>query len=462
MTDTSTILHNLGLEKLSAMQEAFVEACGSEANGRDLILLSPTGTGKTLAYLLGAYLKGEKLFGSLHDNEQTEAEWKGPKMVVVVPGRELAQQSEDVLKRMKCGLRSVCLIGGHATAEETKRMVAVRPHIVFATPGRLNDHLTRGTVKAENVKLFVIDEYDKCLDMGFADEMAAVRRQLPQKLRTWLVSATRSESDFARFVDTAKALTVDFATTAEQMRRTTHEVVLAPTKDKLETLARLLSLIGREEEGAPTIVFVSYRESVDRVYNFLKDLKFYVERYHGGMEQRDRERALYKFRCGGSNVLVATDLAARGLDIAEVRCVVHYHLPADETVMAHRNGRSTRWDNVGRVFTILGPEEHLPDFVSPDGNSLEEINVNDIAVCPMRPQWSTIYIGRGKKEKLSKGDIAGFLCKKGGLRGDDLGRIDVMPHCAYVAVKRDKIRGMLRAVAGEKIKGLKTIIEEMR
>ena len=212
--------------------------------------------------------------------------------------------------------------------------------------------------------------------------------------------------------------------------------------------------------GEPTIVFVSYRESVERVYKYLKQEHFFAEKYHGGMEQRDRERALYKFRSGGSNVLVSTDLAARGLDIAEVKHIVHYHIPTDEAAFEHRNGRSTRWENRGASYVILGPEEPLPDFSGiPDAEIMEIVHSEKT---PTVPEWTTLYIGRGKKEKVSKGDVLGFLCKKGGLKGCDIGRIDIEAHCSYVAIRRNKTKSVLRAISGEKIKDMKTIIEPMR
>ena len=234
-------------------------------------------------------------------------------------------------------------------------------------------------------------------------------------------------------------------------------LVRSEKKDKLESLARLLTLI----KGEPTIVFVSYRESVERVGKWLREQGFTVEMYHGGMEQEWRERALYKFRSGAANVLVSTDLAARGLDIPEVRAIVHYHLPMKEEDYTHRNGRTARWDAEGVVYWLLGPTEQLPAFVNAEQIEEESI-ANVMQICPVQPRYATIYIGRGKRDKLSKGDVLGFLCKKGGLRADEIGRIDIGSHYAYVSVLRKQLRTVLRQVSGEKIKGMKTLIEEMR
>lgn len=439
MHDIQQIIDRLGVEHLSEMQNQLLTVATSSS--QNVILLSPTGTGKTLAYLLSLYMT-------------ISADCPEVQAVIVVPSRELALQSDELLRRMKTEIRSLCLIGGHATADETRSLREIKPQIVFATPGRLNDHLQRGSINVAKVAQFIIDEFDKCLDLGFADEMMSIRRQLPQVLRTWLISATNDESRFAEYLDLSHTARVDY-TQQSADNRIEYFVVKSPVKDKLETLGQLLTSL----KGAPTIVFVSHRESAERVTVYLKSEKFYAEKYHGGLEQRDRERSLYKFRSGGSNVLVATDLAARGLDVVEVRNVVHYHLPADAVAFEHRNGRSTRWDNRGSSYFIIGPEEELPPFLPTDCPVIDDLDHRPIS--PTAPQWVTVYIGRGKRDKLSKGDVAGFFCKKGGLRGDDIGRIDVGPHYAYLAIKRSKARAALRAIAGEKIKGMKTLIEEM-
>lgn len=441
MQDVLSIIRNVGIDSLSPMQEHLLKV--SESGVRDIVLLSPTGSGKTLAYLLSSL----KSIDSLNNAIQA---------VVILPSRELAMQSDALLKRMKTGVRSLCLVGGHSTTEEMRRIRDLSPHVVFATPGRLNYYLENKAFDTDGVALFVIDEYDKCLDLGFSDEMKSIRGRLPKQLKIWLISATNNTSEFAQYIDLEQAAFVDYTKTEEDHERITNFVIESPVKDKLETLAKLLTYI----KGEPTIVFVSYRESADRICAYLKQMRFFVEKYHGGMEQRDRERSLYRFRSGGCNVLVATDLAARGLDIVEVRCIVHYHLPMDEVAFEHRNGRSTRWENSGEAYAIVGPEEAVPAFLS--SSQQLDVDINGLGVSPTAPLWATLYIGRGKKDKLSKGDVVGFFCKKGGLKATDIGTIDVGPHYAYVAVKRNRLKSMLKAIAGEKIKDMKTIIEEMK
>ncbi len=441
MTDTERILSAMGFSALTPMQTAMGEA----GRGRGAVaLLSPTGSGKTLAYLLPLAAAVDSAADTLQ-------------AVVITPTRELAAQSEETLRRMKTPLRSVTLHGGRPAMDEHRRLREVKPQVVFATPGRLNDHLAKGNISGAGVRTLVMDEFDKCLELGFQAEMEQAVAQFPRTERQWLLSATDAEEIPAFMHRLAPRFErLDFLSGAASPReRTTVYSVPSPKKDKLGTLGALLTHI----KGEAAIVFVSYRESAERVGKWLRGEGFTAEIYHGGMEQEHRERALYKFRCGAANVLVCTDLAARGLDIPEVRAVIHYHLPAKEEDYTHRNGRTARWDADGAVYLIVGPEETLPAFAD-DAETLAL--PQDARLRPTPPRYASVYIGRGKRDKLSKGDVLGFLCKKGGLRSEDLGRIDVHPHCAYASVLRQNLAPALRAVAGEKIKGMKTIVEEMR
>lgn len=443
--DLQQILQHVGAESLTPMQQ---EAYFRGLRGDSFVLLSPTGSGKTLAYLLPLC-------------ERCNAAADVLQSVVIVPSRELAAQSEAFFLRMKTPLRSFCCHGGRSAMDEHRKLREICPQILFATPGRLLDHLGKGNIDGKNVCMLVIDEFDKCLELGFREEMAQVAAALPHVGQIVLTSATDTVDipGFIRSIAPSAAGgfgRIDFLSQTDVAgSRICFSIVPSPCKDKLETLARLLSAIGEEQ----TIVFVAHRESADRVGSYLKKAGFYAEVYHGGMEQEHRERALYKFRCGAAGALVATDLAARGLDIPEVGAVVHYHLPADEAAFLHRSGRTARWQAHGSVYLIVGPGETVPPYLPPD------TPVCDVArqrVQPALPAWRPLYIGRGKRDKLSKSDIVGFLCKKGGLRAAQVGRIDVFARHAYAAVERHSLRALLQSIAGEKIKGMKTLIEEMK
>ena len=216
-------------------------------------------------------------------------------------------------------------------------------------------------------------------------------------------------------------------------------------------------------DGTRTIVFCNYRDSVERVAAYLHEQHIVHAVYHGGLEQDQRQRALYRFRNGSVSILVSTDLASRGLDIPDVRHIVHYHLPLGEEASIHRTGRTARWDADGNTYYILGPGEPAPAYLAAgDAPAPVTYTLPDIPRRPAPPEWETLYIGKGKKDKLSKTDIAGFLYKKGHLTNVDVGRIDIQEHYSYVAVRRTRVRQLLALVSGEKIKGMKTIIDRAR
>lgn len=441
MTNEKTILAALGYDTLAPMQEAMHEACGGEGG---VVLLSPTGSGKTLAYLLPLV-------------ECIDVQSATLQAVVIVPTRELAVQSEDLLKRMQTGVRALSLYGGRPAMQEHRTIREVKPQVVFVTPGRLTDHLSKENLNGFGVRLLVVDEFDKCLELGFHEEMERALSHLPAIERLWLMSATDAE-EIPAFVSRVmpRCRRLDFLGAGEKLAsRVQVFEVKSPLKDKLECAGRLLTYL----DGTPAIIFVNHRESVERVGTWLAGKGFAVAAYHGGMEQEQRERTLYKFRNGSANVLVSTDLAARGLDIADVGAVIHYHLPLKEEEYTHRNGRTARWNAGGKVYLLIGPEEHLPLFAS----QVQELALSDDApIRPAAPRYATLYIGRGKRDKLSRADVLGFLCKKGGLRSADIGRIDVGAHAAYAAVLRTQVKSVLQQVAGEKIKGMKTLIEEAK
>jgi superfamily II DNA/RNA helicase len=445
--DIQKILTKLHISELNEMQQHAAEAIlGSDG---DVVLLSPTGTGKTLAYLL-------PLVQNLTPTPQGEGNLVAPQALVITPGRELALQSHQVLQSMGCGLRSTACYGGRAAMDEHKVLKEVRPQIVFGTPGRLNDHLDKENISRYGIRWLVIDEFDKCLEMGFQGEMQKLIKSLPGLERRILLSATNAE-EIPQFVNMSKKGTlIDFLPEEEQTsERVTLYEVHSPKKDKLDTLRQLLLGFGDES----SIVFLNYRESVERVNSYLVEQGFTTSCFHGGLEQRQREDALYRFSNGSANVLVSTDLASRGLDIPNIQNIVHYHLPESEESYIHRVGRTARWDAQGRSFFILNDAEHIPDYV--EGDVEEYVATESQQTEPAQPKMATIYIGKGKKDKISKGDIVGFLCKSGGLKADEIGRIDVKDRYSYAAVRREKLRQVLQQTRGEKIKGIKTIVENV-
>lgn len=442
--DISQLIAKAGITS-NGMQTATIDAVQNGSG--DVIVLSSTGTGKTLAYLLPVAA-------------QTDTTSTTLQTLVVVPGRELALQSDTVLKSIGSGIRSMAVYGGRPTMDEHRLLRQQRPQIIFGTPGRINDHIAKGNIDVQRLAFLVIDEFDKCLDMGFQQEIETLLHSIPVKTRRILLSATQPEKMEATMNDYSsghKITTLDFRPDDDVATdRIKVLAVHSEEKDKLPALAQLLGQIGQES----SVVFLNYRDAVERVTNYLLEQGFSAIAYHGALEQKEREEHLYLFANHSVNTLVSTNLGSRGIDIPDINNIIHYHLPESEQDYIHRIGRTARWDKTGRTFFLLGPEETLPEYVDAD---VEDYNLSDHAdEAPTLPPMVTIYIGKGKKDKISKGDIVGFLCKCGGLQSKDIGRIDVYDNYAYVAVARLQAPKMLKKVKGQKIKGQKTIVEVHR
>lgn len=427
-------LLNLKIAELNAMQQSAVEHCREAQN---MVLLSPTGTGKTLAYLLPLLERLEPV--------------SGVQALVVVPSRELAKQVNDVWRTMAPVYRMVALYGGRPVQEESAALLNSAPAVVVGTPGRLIDHLKQGNLVSEACRLLVIDEFDKCLEMGFHEEMSELITLLPNLSSRFLLSATDAD-EIPEFSGAADVVKLNFGERSEQpAERTAFYKITTTPEARLQRLYELLCALS----GEPAIVFCNFRETVEEVRSFLAKGRLLVAAYHGALEQKERELALYRFSSGCSNILVSTDLAARGLDIKDVKHVVHFQRPMTADIFTHRNGRTARWEADGSVYMLSYHEHTLPEFVPKD---IKEYRFAKRVSLPDLPQWNALYVGKGKRDKISRGDIAGFLMKKGGLRSDEVGPIMVFERYSYVAVRRNRVRELLAKVSGEKIKGLKTII----
>lgn len=438
--DIEATLRRLKIDDLNAMQREVVVAMFRTEG--DIVVLSPTGSGKTLAYLL-------PLAQQISAAEALTA-------VVIVPSRELARQSEQVMSTMGCHLRSTALHGGRPTMDEHRLLRQTKPQIVFATPGRLNDHIDKGNIDVATVRWLVIDEFDKCLAMGFREEMTRAVQRMTALRRRVLLSATEAR-EIPTFVGSRQVTRVDYLPADRQApERVSISLVRSPQKDKLDTVERLLLTLGEQS----TIVFVNYRDSVERVNTHLRRRGYTTSMLHGGMDQRQREDNLYRFSNGSANILVSTDLASRGLDIPDVDNIVHCHMPTDHDSYIHRTGRTARWDKTGQTFFVLAPDESLPEYVTSPVSTITLPAPPTHAAVP-QPRMATVYIGKGKKDKISRGDILGFLCKQASLPGSRIGRIDVRERYSYAAVERDALPQVL-AASPAKVKGVKTVVEEVR
>lgn len=423
----------LGIEELNEMQRRML-AAGTE--GRDLILLSPTGTGKTLAFILPVLKMLRPSTGRVQ-------------AVVIAPSRELVMQIAGVLQKIGAGMKTTPLYGGHKFEDEENSLKA-GCDIVVATPGRLLDHLKRRTFDALPTRILVLDEFDKSLELGFEEEMRKISNRLKNVSHMIMTSATRADV-LPEFLKLNNPLTLDYLGENRNLRgRIRVHRVDADSKDKLESLRVLIDNIWADgEAGERAIVFVNHRESGERVAAYLEKQGYPAVLYHGAMDQRDRESAVARFNSGSRPILVATDLAARGLDIREVKSVIHYHQPLSPEAYTHRNGRTARVDADGDVYVLIGPEESVKDYIETDDTRWLDPEKTAGPV----PRVETLYIGAGKKEKLSKGDILGFLVKQCGLEPSQIGAIDVRDHYSLTAVRDADMAKLLAAAKAGKIKG---------
>ena len=431
------VLSNLKIEALNAMQIASIEAMHKN---EDVILLSSTGSGKTIAFLLPLL-------------QELKKEIKQIQAILIVPSRELALQIETVFKSMGTDLKVTCCYGGHLRETEENNLVEP-PALLIGTPGRLADHLRRGNIQPDSIKTLILDEFDKSLELGFHEEMSFIIQSLKSLKKRILTSATES-IDIPSFIGITNPHYLNFLNDQPNENLLTIQKLISDGKDKLDTLFQLICSLGNRS----MIIFCNHREAVERTSEWLKNKGLVTVFYHGAMEQQERDNALGKFRNGTSNILITTDLASRGLDIPNIRYIIHYHLPLSEEIFIHRNGRTARMDASGTVIIILSPEEKLPAYVS---EKVESLTLPDSSELPEKPKWSTLFIAAGKKDKVNKIDIVGFLSKKGQLKMEDIGLIDVKDFFSFVAVRKSKVGNTLELIKNEKIKNKKIRIEIAR
>jgi len=426
--DQSDILKKLGIT-LNPMQE---EASLTIHTAPEAIILSPTGTGKTIAFLLPV------LAELIPENPEIQA-------LILVPSRELAIQIEQVMREMGTGYKVNAVYGGRKIAKDREDLQHP-PTVLIGTPGRVADHIRRGTITTRSIHVLVLDEFDKSLEVGFEGEMKEILEALPSVQKKVLTSATQGVQ-IPDFVNITNPLTVNYL--HEDSVQITIKAIVSPEKDKLETLGQAL----RHLRGQPGIVFCSFRDAVQRVSNHLSEVGIAHDCFHGGMEQRDRERSLIKFRNGTHQLLLATDLAARGIDIPEIKFIIHYHLPLKREEFTHRNGRTARMHREGTAYVLHWVDEELPDFI-PD---METENIID-APLPDPTPWTTIFVSGGRQDKISKGDIAGLFFKQGKLERAQVGNIELKADCAFVAVATEVVEDLIPLVNNTRLKRKKVRI----
>ena len=434
---SNNILLNLGIETLNEMQEVAQDAI---LNDNNVLLLSPTGSGKTLAFLL-------PIFEMLQENVTSV------QCLILVPSRELGLQIEQVWKKMGTSYKVNVCYGGHSIDTEIKNL-SNPPAVLIGTPGRIADHIDRGTFNVDAIQTLILDEFDKSLQLGFHEQMSFIINRLPKLNKRVLVSAT-SDIEIPKYTRVINPTVLDFIPSEEEKTNLSMKMVVSKDKDKIGSLFNLICSLKSES----AIIFCNHRDAAERISDTLNEKGIYATYYHGGMDQDERERALIQFRNGSVSYLITTDLAARGLDIPEMKHVIHYHLPLKEDEFTHRNGRTARMLASGTSYILIHESEKKLDYID---YKMPVLNVENSTSLPKAPEFQTIYISGGKKTKLNKIDIVGFFSQKGKLEKGDLGLIEVKDFISFAAVKSKKVNDLLKNIRDEKMKGKKFKIEVAR
>ncbi|WP_355659634.1 ATP-dependent RNA helicase DbpA [Halomonas salifodinae] len=437
-------LDSLGYHAMTPIQAASLPAALA---GRDLIAQARTGSGKTAAFGLGLLSRLER------ESFRVQA-------LVLCPTRELADQVAGELRRLARSLANVkvlTLCGGAPFGPQLASL-AHGAHIVVGTPGRVEEHLRKGSLDLGGLTGLVLDEADRMLDMGFQASLEAIVAATPASRQTLLFSATGLQGAGAEAIRPIAAallndpLEVALAETHDATSIRQHFHRIADETARLPALCDLL----RYHRPESSVVFCNTKRETQELAEALNREGFSALALHGDLEQRDRDRLLVLFANKSASLLVATDVAARGLDIEALDAVFNYQLARDLAVHVHRVGRTGRAGGSGVACTLVAEAEayrldRLADFL---GESLDtEPLPRPRDTAPLVPPMATLQLGSGKKQKLRPGDILGALTGESGIAGDQVGKIKVMANSAYVAVRREVAKAALAKLEGDKLKG---------
>jgi ATP-independent RNA helicase DbpA len=411
--------------------------------GKDVIARAKTGSGKTAAFGIGLLA-------------QLEVSSPAVQALVLCPTRELADQVGKELRRLARfteNIKVLTLCGGVPFGPQLGSLEH-GAHIVVGTPGRLLDHLRRGSLHLDGLKTLVLDEADRMLDMGFQEEIGALIAAAPIKRQTLLFSATYP---------------AEIAAMSASVQQEPHEVSVDEVHDE-GVIDQLLFEVAREERTTAvarllghyrpvsTLVFCNTRAECQELADALVSLGFSALAIHGELEQRERDQVLLRFANLSASVLVATDVAARGLDIKDLSAVINFELPRDPEIHIHRIGRTGRAGERGLALSLTTPQEgrRVQAIENLLGNSLPRGDLGALTVTggrPAAPPMVTLCIDGGRRNKLRPGDILGALTGEGGMAGSEVGRIDIFDSRAYVAIMRSSAGQALACLGRNRIKG---------
>lgn len=432
-------LQDLGYESMTPIQQ---ESLPHVLSRRDVIAQAKTGSGKTAAFGIGILT-------------QLNPRFFGTQALVLCPTRELADQVAKELRRLarfQSNIKILTLCGGVDMGPQMSSLEH-GAHIVVGTPGRILKHIAKRKLDLSALEVLVLDEADRMLDMGFHDSMVEIIQHTPKQRQTLLFSATYPKEIrelSSNFQNNPVEVTVESVHAANHIEQHFYEI------DGRNRVAALKTLLLHFQPSS-CVMFCNTKQRCDEVMNELADAGFSVLALHGDLEQRDRDQVLVRFSNGSSPLLVATDVAARGLDIKDLAAVINVEIAFDPEVHIHRIGRTGRAGQTGLALSLCAPGEVTRANAIQDLQQ-QALRWEDLPAVPADakaspPRMATIAILGGKKDKLRPGDILGALTKDAGLPGDQIGKIDIFDTQAYVAVDRKIISIALKKLESVKIKG---------
>ncbi|BCZ46099.1 ATP-dependent RNA helicase DbpA [Clostridium gelidum] len=460
-------IEGLGYKTPSEVQEKVIPEI---LKNNDVIVKSQTGSGKTAAF-------GIPLC------EKIDWEENSPQVLVLTPTRELAVQvSEDIsnIGRFK-RIKAIAVFGKEPITDQIRKLKQ-KTHIVVGTPGRVFDHIDKGSLDLSKIKYFVIDEADEMLNMGFIDQVEDIIKKLPRKKVTMLFSATMPD-EIKNLSKKHMNKPVDITIESQKLitDNIEHTLYYVNYEKKLENLNSILI----HEKPETAIIFARTQENVDKVFEFLKTKRYSVNKIHGGMLQKERLSTMESYRRGDFRLLVATDVASRGIDIEGITHVINYELPVEKEAYVHRIGRCGRAGAKGKAITFCVKEKDnllsqieeligfkLPVCYIPGKEQIEEEREESTELLQSKPKKKTekakiintnitkIYLNGGKKKKLRAGDIVGAICNIEGLSADDIGIIDIQDSVSYVDILNGKGKKVVDELKNMTIKGKKITIEK--
>ena len=441
-----SILSNLGSLNYTEMTEIQAQSLPLILDGQDVIAQGKTGSGKTAAFTLGL----------LHNLDVKRFRIQA---LVLCPTRELADQvSVDIRKLARSihNIKVLTLCGGTPLSPQAASLTH-GAHIIVGTPGRIQDHLTRGSLNLKDLNTLVLDEADRMLEMGFQDAIDSVIEYSPTQRQTLLFSATypKQIQNIAKRI-MQKPTQISVKSTHDNNIIEQQFYSVQNNQDRMIALRLLLN----KYQPDSSVVFCNTKREVQEVADELINRGYSAIAIHGDLEQRDRDQALVRFSNKSARILVATDVAARGLDIDNLSAVFNFHLAHDQEVHVHRVGRTGRAGNRGLAFTFFSNKDQhriklLEDILNRNIEAATLPAPSALDVTPLASEMITIRIEGGKKQKIRPGDIVGALTGQNGISGQQVGKIYVADNWSYVAVQRDTIKIAFKKLSEGKLKGRK-------